>query len=277
MTPNQKLLADLKNAAADTKTSHRARDNFITTFRRLGINSPAESLAISILYTIWEKDTIEEVERWVHSRFEGTRVGTKTVFEMIQDGLAGRFELMFNQIQPHMKEVTQAIDYGCGAGVLTQMLRDRMQVEIEGVDVRDFRAENVTVPIRQFDGYQVPVPDNHFECAVLTNVIHHEAPNGRLLQELTRIARRKLVIIETVPEGESDEEAASDWGRMILNDALWNRFFNRANIPCPGTYETPQGWIRRFTDLGWHCMHTEDLGFDQPTIQNRHYLLVFER
>jgi SAM-dependent methyltransferase len=277
MTTNQQLLANLKRAASDTETYRRARDNFITTFARLGIAGPADSLAMSILHSIWEKDTIEEVEAKVYSRFEEIRVGPRTVFELIQAGLAWRFELMFNQLTSHIKGVKHAIDYGCGAGVLTQMLHDRMQVQIDGVDVRDFRAENVTVPVRHFDGYRVPVADGHYQAAVLTNVIHHEAENERLLQELTRIATRKLVIIETVPEGEGDEEAKLDWGRMILNDALWNRFFNRANIPCPGTYETPQGWIRRFTDLGWHCTHTEDLGFDQPTIQDRHHLLVFER
>lgn len=82
-------------------------------------------------------------------------------------------------------------------------------------------------------------------------------------------------IIETVPEANTDEEAKADWGRMLLNDTLWNRFFNYANIPVPGTYGTPFTWINRFEKYGWKRTYSKDLGFDQPTIQDRHHLMVF--
>ena len=277
-TPNTILMSELKRVASDTTTHNKAQENFITTFDRLGMGSKAEDLSLLLLSTIRDTDTIEEAERKIRSCFEQTgATNGRTVFELIQGGLDGRFELMFSQLQPHLKGVRHAIDYGCGSGVLTQMLHDRLGMKMEGVDVRDFRAKKVTVPVRQFDGYQVPVADGHYQCAVLTNVIHHEVKNERLLAELDRIAANKLVIIETVPEAVTDEEAKADWGRMLLNDALWNRFFNYANIPCPGTYETPTGWIRRIEQYGWQLVHSQDLGFDQPTIQDRHHLLVFER
>ncbi len=277
-SPNAILISELKRVASDSTTNAKARANFITTFDRIGMGSQAESLSFFLLSTIRDADTIEEAERKIRACFERTNTTSgHTVFEMIQSGLNGRFQLMFEQLQPHLKGVRHTIDYGCGAGVLTQMLHDRLGMEIEGVDVRDFRAEKVSVPVRHFDGYRVPVADGHYQCAVLTNVIHHEAENERLLAELNRIAANRLVIIETVPEASTDDEAKADWGRMLLNDALWNRFFNYANIPCPGTYETPGGWKRRIEGYGWHSVHSEDLGFDQPTIQDRHHLLVFER
>ena len=112
---------------------------------------------------------------------------------------------------------------------------------------------------------------------MLTNVIHHEKDNEKILKELNRIVKSKLVIIETVPEADTRTAAKKDWGRMLLNDTLWNRFFNYANIPVPGAYEIPSDWVRRFKKYGWKVVISEDLGIDQPTIQDRHHLLVLER
>ena len=111
----------------------------------------------------------------------------------------------------------------------------------------------------------------------LPNVLHHDPDNERILKDLNDIVTHRLIVIETVPEADSEDDAKKDWGRMLLNDALWNRFFNYANIPVPGTYEIPVNWIKRFEKYGLRCIHSEDLGFDQPTIQDRHHLFVFKK
>jgi SAM-dependent methyltransferase len=203
--------------------------------------------------------------------------GGQNVFQLIQAGLEQRFEIIIRQLHPHISDLGKTIDYGCGSGTLSQMLSDRYGIDIEGVDVRDFRAETVSIPVILFDGYRVPVADKHYDSAILTNVIHHEIENEKILEELDRIVQKKLVIIETVPEAVDEASAKKDWGRMIMNDALWNRFFNYANIPVPGTYEIPANWIKRFEKYGWECTHSKDLGFDQPTIQDRHHQFVFQR
>jgi len=278
LSPNATLLKMLQLAISSEATLAKTQKNFHVTFERLGMGIEAMGLTGLIINAIRISDRIEDAESLVRGAFERTRsLKGEIIFDKIKAGLQDRFDIMYGQLLPHLKGVRHTIDYGCGAGVLTQMLHDRLDMDIEGVDVRDFRASGVSVPISHFDGYRVPVADKHYECAVLTNVIHHEAVNGRILMELDRIAAHKLVIIETVPEGSTDAEAKADWGRMFLNDALWNRFFNYANIPCPGTYETPSGWERRFRQYGWEVSHSEDLGFDQPTIQDRHHLLVLER
>ncbi len=272
------LIKNLKTAIAEKETLQKVHDDFAETFQRLGfLDMSGHGLAASVLLIIRGVYSIEEAETEIKKLFIRQTLGGKNVFERIQEGLQERFEIIFNQLRPHLVDVSNAIDYGCGSGILTQMLYDRCGIHIEGVDVRDFRAETVSVPVRIFDGYSVPATDKYYQCAVLTNVIHHEADNEKILLELDRIVSKKLVIIETVPEADDEETAKKDWGRMLLNDALWNRFFNYANIPVPGTYEIPSNWIKRFEKHGWTCTHSEDLGFDQPTIQDRHHLFVFER
>jgi Fe-S cluster biosynthesis and repair protein YggX len=112
---------------------------------------------------------------------------------------------------------------------------------------------------------------------LLTNVLHHEKNNEKIIDELDRIVRRRLVILETVPIGETENDMEQDKDRTFMNDYLYNHLFHNADVPVPGTFETPNKWIERFSNHGWKLVNEKDLGFDQPTIKDRHYLLVFER
>jgi hypothetical protein len=251
---NQQLLSDLQTFAKDPITFDKVFADFSKTFERLGASAlEARVFSLYVLSSILRAGSMEEAEQYIKAFFETEKIQGKTIFEMIIQGLQERFEIIFLQVHPYLIGITgKVIDYG-------------------------FRSPQVTVPVKIFDGFFVPVEDNYYTCAVLTNVIHHEKENEKVLQELSRIVSQKLVIIETVPEADDAETAKKDWGRMILNDTLWNRFFNYADIPVPGTYETPSDWIQRLEKYGWKCTHSEDLGFDQPTIQDRHHLLVFEK
>ncbi len=278
-TSNEKLLNDLQRSINDAPTLEKVSADFTVTFNRLGASKEnAKNFSEFVLLSIKSSSTIEESESKIKTFFETEKIEGKTIFTMIQEGLQGRFEIIFDQLKPYLKDIHgKVIDYGCGSGSLTQIFHDRLGLDIEGVDVRNFKGKNVSVPVRIFDGYKVPVSDKQYEAAVLTNVIHHEKDNEKILEELDRIVEKNLIIIETVPEADNDTAAKKDWGRMLLNDTLWNRFFNYANIPVPGTYETPNQWIERFKKYGWKVKASQDLGFDQPTIQDRHHLFVFER
>jgi ubiquinone/menaquinone biosynthesis C-methylase UbiE len=278
---NQLILENLQRELRDDRIFNYILKDFTTTFMSLGCgnNDVSWGMALYLIAEILRAKKLEDAERSVKNFFDRIKFkGNKTIFGLISEGLEERIEIIFNQIKPHIRSTEgNVIDFGCGDGRVAQLLHDRLGLNIEGVDVRSFRAKGVTISVKKFDGGKVPVRDKYYECALLTNVIHHEESNEKILKELSRIVRNKLVIIETVPEASTRIQAKKDWGRMFLNDTLWNRFFNYADIPVPGKYETPSDWIRRFKKYGWKVVVSEDLGMDQPTIQDRHHLLVFER
>lgn len=273
----------IHTALENPETRQSVVDDFTYTFKQLGLpEEGAQEMCNRILAKLSETKTLDQIEQEILGWFEQTQVdtdeGQQNIIDILHDKLQGRAELIFQQLKPHLEGTTgKTIDYGAGDGQVTQLLKNRLNIDIEGVDVRHYPAAGVDVPILLFNGNKVDVADGTYEVAVMTNVAHHEKNNQQILDELTRIVTRKLVIIETVPTGKNDEEIEQDKERTFMNDYLYNRLFHNADVPVPGTYETPDGWADRLEALGWHCTHSEDLGVDQPTIRDTHHLLVFER
>lgn len=273
----------IKAALSNPKLRRIATRDFNYTFKQLGLGQKrAFDLTRFILSKLEASVDLPETEREILAEFERTMVGgrgsTQTLPGALDERLAHRADLIYSQLAPHLREVNGSVlDFGCGDAQVTQLLHDRLGLDIEGVDVRHYPSSHITVPVKLFDGKRVPAKPGKYSTAVITNVLHHEKDNENILGELSRLNLRKIVVIETVPVGKTSEQLKLDHERTFLNDYLYNRLFHNADVPVPGTYETPQGWIDRFQQHGFRLAHSEDLGVDQPTIRDTHHLLVFER
>jgi SAM-dependent methyltransferase len=91
------------------------------------------------------------------------------------------------------------LDVGCGTGHLSANMQEMYGVRASGVDVRDFR--NDQIPFQLFDGTSIPFPDGSFDHVVLSEVLHHSHDPLALLTECLRVARRSIILFEDMPEG----------------------------------------------------------------------------
>ncbi|WP_418016235.1 class I SAM-dependent methyltransferase [Mycobacterium sp. 23] len=91
------------------------------------------------------------------------------------------------------------LDVGCGTGLLSVYLRDRYGVAPHGIDVTDSRKADI--PFTEFDGTSIPFPDNSFDHVILSEVLHHSQDPVRLTAECERVARRRILVFEDMPEG----------------------------------------------------------------------------
>ncbi len=271
-------------ALEDPEIRQQVSEDFTYTFEQLGLPvDQSKELTQQILSTLVADKNLNVIEEEVLEVFQRTTVGEsgnkKNLVDILHEKLASRAEIIFQQIEPHLAgEEGRIIDFGAGDGQVTQRLHDRLHLNVEGADVRLYPAEGVTVPIRKMEQSRIDeVPDGFYETAVLTNVMHHEKDNETIFKELDRIVTNKLVVIETVPVGPTPEAIVHDRERTFMNDYLYNRLFHNADVPVPGTYETPEGWIERFQQHGWVVKTSEDLGIDQPTIRDHHHLLVLKK
>ncbi len=92
------------------------------------------------------------------------------------------------------------LDVGCGDGQLSGMIAQSLpDATIEGIDVL-VRPET-HIPVRQFDGVQIPADDNSVDCVMMVDVLHHTDDPEIMLREAQRVARRWIVLKDHTRNG----------------------------------------------------------------------------
>ena len=123
-----------------------------------------------------------------------------------------RVTALASAIAPLLPKSARVLDVGCGDGLLDQALLDmRPDLRIEGVDVL-VRA-GTPIPVREFDGWQLPFADGEYDVAMAIDVFHHAADAEALMGEMKRVARGPLVIKDHLLHGLPSELIlrAMDW------------------------------------------------------------------
>jgi SAM-dependent methyltransferase len=157
------------------------------------------------------------------------------------------------------------LDVGCGDGNIDVLLmQKRPDIHIEGIDV--LLRPSSRIPVRFFDGAQIPYPDASFDVAMFVDVLHHTEDPLVLLKEAARVARN-IVIKDHLREGFLSNTTLRfmDWvgnahHGVVLpynywSRARWEGAFSQldlsvAEIKCSlGLYPGPAHW---FFDRGLH-------------------------
>lgn len=260
-------------------------DNYVPALNRMldyigleGARAPA--MCSFILTNLVDDCPLDKIEKRLHRTLQQTIIDPTTncsFIDAIGPKLAGRGQIIFGQIAPYLRDMRDKdiLDFGAGSGVVTSEVRSKVSNRTVGIDVRPYGDG-----IIQYDGRHAPFDDCSFDCIIVTNVFHHEKNNQQCLDEVGRLLRPggKLIVIETVPTGNTEQEAHPDLGRTFLIDFTYNRLFNNADIPVPGTFETADGWKRRFVESGFDEPEiVEHLGFDQEIVPDWHVLYVMRK
>ncbi len=273
--------------------------DFTDTFISLGLSDLQASDSLTIIKSrfsrVHDESSLLEQEQKIRDFIKGFNVLSVPFFEVVDEKLSDRADLIFSQIETPLREIIgespvhwPVLDWGCGDGEVTRRLYENLGMPVSGSDVRDYRSEEAlesNIPFFEVrnnqlysDGQYLEPAESLFRIGLMTNVAHHEADNEKLLQSLSEYVSDYLVVIETIPDPRSTEDEQIERDRTFMNDYLYNRLFHDADVPVPGTYETREGWVQRFAKHGWSLQgDIVDLGVDQPTIQDYHVLYVFKK
>ncbi len=265
----------IKQSLSNKFIREKVYNDFCDTFIAIDIDKKiAKDLTENVINILNNEVNLDIAESKINDIFNKLNVRN-----LINEKVKDRSIVIFNQIKEYVEDIKgNIIDYGAGDGVVADMLNKNLGSNIVGYDVSLYPKANINIPVFKFDGKNIDCEDNYFEVAIIINVIHHEAENEYILKELTRIVKSKIIVIETVPIGNNEEEINIDRERTFMNDYLYNRLFHYGdNVPVPGTYETPIGWQKRFEGYGWKTEVSIDLGVDQKVIKDTHHLFVFEK
>jgi SAM-dependent methyltransferase len=92
------------------------------------------------------------------------------------------------------------LDVGCGDGLLARRIMERRSdLTIQGLDV--LVRKETHVPMRAFDGRQLPGDGGSVDVVMFIDVLHHTTDPMVLLREAARVARQAVVIKDHTRDG----------------------------------------------------------------------------
>ncbi len=107
-------------------------------------------------------------------------------------GFLGSFPTIERFLRKDPQPVRRVLDIGCGGGALLEYLREKMRVDVIGIDPKP--GGNAKVPIISANAITDPLPEA--DVAVSSLVSHHLTPeeNIALIRNVARSCRRFVIL-----------------------------------------------------------------------------------
>jgi len=269
----------------------KIRANLVRVFEHLGLPSAKASQLAEQTLALCQRDLpIASVEAELHQL-----CNREGLVEKIARSLQGRAETIFGQIHNHIVGDC-VLDLGCGDGQVGRLIADRLGKRVWLADVMDYHASglaggsgqggaqagketgladkimcyNENKPsFRLFDGRTLPFPDKSMDTTLVLTVFHHADDPLRVLQESMRVTRKRILVIESIYLNETDRQV------NIFQDWFYNRVLHEG-VNVPLNFQSPEGWKKTFQRHGLKIVESLDLGIDQPTVPEHHWLYVLD-
>ncbi len=113
--------------------------------------------------------------------------------------MPSREEIIVEHVKAFLPAKQHVVEIGAGNGLVAQMLHDATGAEFTLLDVVDYNRSKL--PMRVYDGKNVPFEDDAFDLALLIFVLHHNPDPRPLMREALRIARRGVLVVENDTRG----------------------------------------------------------------------------
>lgn len=102
-------------------------------------------------------------------------------------------------VSQYFQEKEKVLDFGCGDLSFAKALKkEKPFLSITGVDVVDFHNRDKAVDFMQYDGKTLPFKNNTFDTVISYYVLHHTTDAKKYFQEILRIAKKRILLIESV-------------------------------------------------------------------------------
>jgi SAM-dependent methyltransferase len=149
-----------------------------------------------------------------------------------------RARRLYPHIMQSVEGCTTIMDLGCGDTILTEFIGRTSEKEVLGVDTLD---TNLTgIPVLIYDGQSLPFEDKSIDAAIVIYVLHHCQDIDSVLEEIKRVTKKKIIIVEEVYRG------AMDRFLLHFHDTIGNRMLS-SKMDIPLNFQTIESWKETFT------------------------------
>ncbi len=168
--------------------------------------------------------------------------------------MSGYFQKQKNLIAHYLSEGKTLLDFGCGDLSLAKLLHKEFpKLTITGVDVADSRVRADEITFILYDGKTLPFRNYTFDVSISYHVFHHCRDPRSVFGEVSRVTKKKLLIVEPVYRNRVDLFF------MKITDRMANGWRNVA-IPMPFTFQTEATWRRFAREFHWTVAETKTVG-----------------
>ncbi|OQA56122.1 MAG: hypothetical protein BWY42_01162 [Candidatus Omnitrophica bacterium ADurb.Bin277] len=158
--------------------------------------------------------------------------------------LEKRAELITCFFEKALSPGSRVLDLGGGWGFYSRPLARRGH---ESVILDVIRPGYQKAPVVLYEGERIPFDDESFDAAILITMLHHVPDPEKLLREVRRVTRGKVVVVEDL----FHHGLGRFW--TICRDRLLNMEF----MSHPHQFRKHEEWVRSFERQGFKLVRFE--------------------
>jgi SAM-dependent methyltransferase len=150
-----------------------------------------------------------------------------------------RAKILTSLLATLIPERARILDVGCGDGAIATLLVGQIPgASVQGIDTLVW--PEAKIPVRKFDGEQIPFDDGSFDVVMFIDVLHHSSNPMALLREARRVGQQVLI---------------KDHFRQGFAAGITLRFMDwvgnaHHHVALPYNYWTPAQWAAAFDEVG---------------------------
>jgi len=177
--------------------------------------------------------------------------GAKRSFEKVKDYIVGE----------------KILDLGAGNGLLALEINKQLDKEVVLVDVVDYNYSDLPLILYNPED-KIPLADEEVDTTILYTVLHHASDPEHLLEEVTRVTKKRLIIMEGYIEEDDIRMTNSffDW--------FYNRVIGDEDINVPLNFLKVKGWGKILKSYGFDMIETIYVGICEPLVPEHQILII---
>lgn len=171
-------------------------------------------------------------------------------------------------LERYIKPSDIILDVGSGTGLVADCIRRKTGAHVVCLDViQDMNANEKSI---LFDGKNIPFRNDTFTMSICCFVLHHTPFQKKLIEEMKRVTKSKIIILEDVTE------VATDYFLVFLHK-LYSGFRYKS---FHTRFRNDLNWRRLFSECGllidkvFHLEKTREITYP---VSRRGYLLLKKR